>query len=376
MSSGENRTEATAHPGLESLDGPTHRSPGEVEEESPRIGPSSPTGGGPFDEYFDRFPGYLRGQKGLSENTVRVYQADLETFRRYLAAENLSLEEMDREMLRGYLAWLATRGRRIVEGEKAAKSGYARVSMARKLTVLRTFYRYLVQAGLFDTSPLPSGRSFRVKVEKTLPTFLGQKEVDQLMETPEEGGAIALRDRAILEVLYSCGTRLAELQTLDMVDMDLEQRRFLVRGKGSKERHVIFGGPAEAALRRYLQEGRPELQSSASQALFLNRYGQRLSRRSIERMVRRYGIRSGARDGVHPHTLRHTFATHMLEGGADLRVIQELLGHSSPSTTQVYAHVTKREARTAYLKHHPRSGRASSAPLDAAESMQSREQPA
>ena len=107
--------------------------------------------------------------------------------------------------------------------------------MARKLTVLRTFYRYLVQAGLFDTSPLPSGRSFRVKVEKTLPTFLGQKEVDQLMKTPEEGGAIALRDRAILEVLYSCGTRLAELQTLDMADMDLEQRRFLVRGKAPRK---------------------------------------------------------------------------------------------------------------------------------------------
>ena len=129
-------------------------------------------------------------------------------------------------------------------------------------------------------------------------------------------------------------------------------------------------------MRRYLQEGRPELQTSASQALFLNRYGQRLSRRSIERMVRSYGIRSGARDGVHPHTLRHTFATHMLEGGADLRVIQELLGHSRPSTTQVYAHVTKREARTAYLKHHPRSGRGSAATGEAAEWAESRERPA
>ena len=317
-----------------------------------------------FDGFSAQFPAYLRGQRGLSENTLRVYLADIDTFRRYLTAQGLALADMDRSTLRGYLAWLATVGRESGytqsshrPGRKTRDTGYARVSIARKLTVLRTFYRFLVQTGLFASSPLPSGRSFRVKVEKPLPSFLGQKEVEQLVEAPGQGTPLAVRDRAILEVLYSCGIRLAEIQTLDLPDMDLPQRQFLVRGKGSKERWVLFGRPTEAALRKYLRDARPELAVVSTSALFLNRYGQRLSRRSIERLVRRYGAQSGAKENVHPHTLRHTFATHMLEGGADLRVIQELLGHSSPATTQIYTHITKLEARTAYLKHHPRSGR-------------------
>jgi len=326
-----------------------------------------------FEDYLTRFPAYVRGQRGLSENTLRVYLADLSAFRRYLAAEGLTLEGMDRNMLRGYLAWLATEGRGPGSG-KSARPGpsgrpsagnrdrnpgghsYARVSIARKLTVLRIFYRFLVQEGLFKSSPLPSGRSFRVKVEKPLPSFLGKQEVERLLDAPEQTSPLAVRDRAILEVLYSCGVRLAEIQTLDLSNLDLAQRQLLVRGKGSIERWALFGGPTEGALRRYLQDARPELAAAPNPALFLNRYGQRLSRRSIERMVRRYGLQSGAKDAVHPHTLRHTFATHMLEGGADLRVIQELLGHSSPATTQIYTHITNREARTAYLKHHPRSG--------------------
>ncbi|PKB79099.1 MAG: hypothetical protein BZY88_15115, partial [SAR202 cluster bacterium Io17-Chloro-G9] len=291
-----------------------------------------------FDGFLSRFPAYLRGQRGLSENTLRVYLADLDAFRRYLAAQGLGLCGMDRTMLRGYLAWLATQGRESGGRESGARqfpgrlgrktqdNGYARVSIARKLTVLRTFYRFLVQEGLFTASPLPSGRSLRVKVEKPLPSFLGQREVERLLEAPDQSSALAVRDRAILEVLYSCGMRLAEIQTLDLPDMDLTQRQFLVRGKGSKERWVLYGRPTEAALRKYLRDARPELAVAPTPALFLNRYGRRLSRRSIERLVRHYGLQSGARDDVHPHTLRHTFATHMLEGGADLRVIQELLG--------------------------------------------------
>ena len=314
-----------------------------------------------FDGLMSRFPGYVRGQRGLSENTLRVYLADLKTFRRYLEVEGLALEGMDRSMLRGYLAWLAIEGRGSGSpGSGTRRSpdgfGYARVSIARKLTVLRAFYRFLVQEGLFDSSPLPSGRGFRVKVEKALPSFLGQKEAERLLDAPAQSSPLAVRDRAILEVLYSCGVRLAEIQTLDLSNLDLAQRQLLVLGKGSKERWAVFGRPTEGALRRYLQDARPELAAAPTPALFLNRYGQRLSRRGIERLVRRYGIQSGARNSVHPHTLRHTFATHMLEGGADLRVIQELLGHSSPATTQIYTHITNREARTAYLKYHPRSG--------------------
>lgn len=303
-----------------------------------------------FDGLAQRFPDYLRGQRALSQNTVRIYRDDLASFWRYLSHEGLNVTQMDRQMLRGYLAWLAT-------SALGENKGYARVSIARKLTVVRSFYGFLVQEGLFKSSPMPSGRSFKVKVEKPLPSFLGQREVVRLLDAPDEATPVGIRDRAILEVLYACGVRLAEIQGLDLPNVNFSRLEILVRGKGSKERWVLFGQPAARALRRYVEEARPRLASRPDPALFLNRYGARLSRRSIEILVRRYAARAQTRSAVHPHTLRHTFATHMLEGGADLRVIQELLGHSSPSTTQVYTHVTNHEALSAYLAHHPRSAK-------------------
>ena len=311
-----------------------------------------------FDAYLERFPAYIRGQRGLSENTERVYVADLRAFREYLELDGLSLRDMDRSILRGYLAWLATPVR---EGGK----GYERVSVARKLTVLRAFYLFLVQEGMFQSTPVPSGRSFRLKVSKPLPTFLGHREAERLLDAPDETMPMGVRDKAILELLYSCGVRLAEIHGMNLPDINFGQRSILVRGKGNKERETLFGEAAEAALTRYLDEVRPDLDAESAlaektDALFLNRYGQRLSRRSIESLVRKYGVAAGTRDDVHPHTLRHTYATHMLEGGADLRVIQELLGHSSPQTTQIYTHVTKAEALQAYLAHHPRADEPSS----------------
>ena len=303
-----------------------------------------------IDFYLSRFPRHIRSQRGLSENTERGYMADLQAFREYLGREELALTDMDRATLRAYLAWLAAPPR---DGGK----GYARVSVSRKLTVLRAFYRFLVQEGLFRSTPVPSGRSFRLKVSKTLPTFLAHREAARLMDAPDEDTPVGLRDKAILELLYSCGVRLAEIHDMNLPDVKFSERTALVRGKGSKERQVIFGRPSEQALQRYLDEARPLLlgETRPHQALFLNRYGQRLSRRSYEKLVRQYSVASGGRDDVHPHTLRHTFATHMLEGGADLRVIQELMGHSSPSTTQLYTHITKQEALAAYLAHHPRA---------------------
>ncbi|MBC8280506.1 MAG: tyrosine recombinase XerC [Chloroflexi bacterium] len=301
-----------------------------------------------IDRYLEGFPRYLRGQRGLSENTERIYLADMQSFRQYLALEELSLMDMDRQMLRGYLAWLATEAR-------GGQQGFARVSVARKLTVLRTFYRFLVQEGLFRSTPVPSGQSFKVKVAKTLPDFLGQREAARLMEAPDETTVLGIRDKAILETLYACGIRLAEIHGLNLDDIQFSRREITVRGKGAKERPVLFGRPTEEALRRYINESRREFVSGPTNALFLNRYGERLSRRSFEKLVRKYSVQAGTRSDVHPHTLRHTFATHMLEGGADLRVIQGLLGHSSPTTTQVYTHVTKQEALTAYLSHHPRA---------------------
>jgi len=305
---------------------------------------------------------------------VRIYLADIASFREFLVDQILEPLAMDRFMVRSYLAWLATIGKKAAgdrrttgknapdkpmgRSRRSGAEGFARVSMARKLTVVRSFYRFLVQEGLFRSTPVPSGRSFRLKVEKPLPGFLGKREVGRLLEAPVTTSPLGIRDRAILEVLYSCGIRLAEIQSLNANDIQLGRREILVRGKGNKERWVVFGSPTETALVRYLQEGRPHLAGAdvkSEQALFLNRYGQRLSRRSFEILVRRYAAQAGTRDGVHPHTLRHTFATHMLEGGADLRIIQELLGHSSPTTTQIYTHVTKQGALAAYMTHHPRS---------------------
>ena len=342
-----------------------------TERGSSSVRPSQGAGLAQFDSFMERFPAFIRGQRGLSENTLRVYLADLVSLREYLALMGLSLTDMDRTVLRGYLAWLSTAAKyshqisqkatsSTMPGRRGNSSGYARVSVARKLTVLRIFYRFLVQEGLFQSTPVPSGRSFRLKAEKPLPVFLGKREVQRLLESPVTTTPLGIRDRAILEALYACGMRLAEIQELDLQDLNLAQREILVRGKGSKERWVVFGAPADSAISHYLKEGRPFLVSQqpgveSNNALFLSRYGQRLSRRSIEKLVRGYALQAGTRDGVHPHTLRHTFATHMLEGGADLRVIQELLGHSSPSTTQVYTHITKREALASYLAHHPRA---------------------
>ncbi len=320
-----------------------------------------------FDACRERFPFYLRGQRGLSENTERVYLSDLQAFRDYLALKGKSLRDMDRATLRDYLAWLATPAK---EGGK----GYERVSVARKLTVLRSFYLFLVQEGMFRSTPVPSGRSFRLKTTKPLPAFLGRREADRLLDAPGDSTPQGIRDKALLELLYGCGVRLAEIHGMDISDINFGQKSILVRGKGNKERETLYGEPAEAALTRYLSEARPALAEEApegkqSDAVFLNRYGQRLSRRSIESLVRKYGAASGTRDDVHPHTLRHTFATHMLEGGADLRVIQELLGHSSPQTTQIYTHVTRAEALQAYLTHHPRADEPA-APTQADESAE------
>ncbi len=329
-------------------------------------------------ELVERYETYLRGQRGLSDNTVRVYRDDLDAFLRYIAQEGYSLNAMNRQLARNYLAWLATEARETVHpySGRKQKEGYARVSIVRKLTALRSFYQFLAQQGRFKHSPVPSGRSLQVKVEKPLPSFIGKQEAVRLLETPATDNGYGIRDRAILEVLYSCGVRLAEIAGMDLADVNFAQRQILVEGKGDKERWTLFGEPTAAALQRYLEEARPRLLEGApprlpegaplgkrrdagardSAALFLNRYGQRLSRRSIEKLVRHHAARAGLRDGIHPHTLRHTFASHMLEGEADLRVIQELLGHASPTTTQIYTHITKQEARAAYLRFHPRAG--------------------
>ncbi|MXZ92346.1 MAG: tyrosine-type recombinase/integrase [Chloroflexi bacterium] len=303
-------------------------------------------------ELIQRYGRYLTGQRSLSANTRRIYLDDLHTFLAYCRRVDEKLTDMNRQFLRRYVAHLATAGRTNSEGKS---EGYARVSIVRKLTALRTFYSFLTQEGWFKSSPVPSARSFPVKVEKKLPSFLGKKEAERLLEAPDDNTPTGLRDRAVLEILYASGVRLAEIEGMNLGDIYRERREILVRGKGNKERWTLYGEPASEALDDYLNDGRPHLAGSVSgdDPLFVNRYGGRLSRRSIEKVVSRHAARAGLKEGIHTHTLRHSFASHMLEGDADLRVIQDLLGHSSVSTTQIYTHITKQEARRAYLDFHP-----------------------
>ncbi len=309
-------------------------------------------------ELLDKYKAFLIGTKGRSENTVRVYLDDLSTFNRFLQQENADYAQLDRRFLRQYLAWLATRA-------LGKRGGYARVSVQRKLVSLRAFYRFLQQQGIVKINPVPKGSAFRVKTEKRLPDFLTENETQRILEAPDTDTELGIRDQAILELLYSSGVRLSELAALNMEDLSLETREAKVFGKGSKERIVLLGRPAVQSLHHYLSSSRPTLMDNFTNALFLNKYGGRLSPRSIQKIVKKSARQAAINPRTHTHSMRHTFATHMLEGGADLRVVQELLGHSSPATTQIYTHVTQRQARKVYMASHPRAN-GSPEPVDEA----------
>ncbi len=272
---------------------------------------------------------------------------------------------MNRKVARNYIVWLVHEGR-LRTTRRRREPGYSRNSAERKITVLRRYYHFLTtQRGMFPKNPVPSHKELQMKLEKPLPKFLNQRDAFRLIHAPKGNDApAAQRDRAILEILYSSGLRLGEIHGLNLADVDLAKKRILVRGRNGDERHALFGEPTQESIRLYLSHGRPKLMAAArpeKDALFLNRYGQRLSRVSYQNIVRRWAAVAGLRNDLHPHVLRHTFATHLLEGGCDLRVIQELLGHRSPVTTQRYLHITNLEAKAAYHRYHPRGGRSDTA---------------
>ena len=291
---------------------------------------------------LERFEDHLKAERGLAALTIRNYKTDLEPLHDYMRLNETSdLQALDRTALRGYLAWLI-------------ELGYVRSSIARKLSALRSFLRWLVRQGILDHDPLP--KRGVMKVESRLPRFLSQDEAARLVQAPETSEPLGSRDRALLELTYAAGLRVSEVCGINMADINLDSRELRVIGKGSKQRMVLVGEAARNALALYMRDVRPKLESPDSgNALFLNRFGGRLSQRSIQTKVRRYAAKVGLGTGVHTHTLRHSFATHLLEGGADLRVVQELLGHASPATTQIYTHVTGPEARRVYLAAHPRA---------------------
>jgi len=288
---------------------------------------------------IEKFLSCLRDQRNYSEHTLRAYRRDLGDFSDFLGEEGL--EEAPPLRIRAFLMNLR-------------QSGASRKTTARKLAALRSFYRFLVREGIVAGNPAVSVRPPRLP--KNLPNFLTIQQVNTLLDTPDKSDLWGLRDASIMELLYSSGLRVSELTSLDRDDVDLLSEMVRVQGKGRKERMAPVGGVAATALSRYLAErdAQNNRQFDAG-ALFINRRGGRLSARSVGRILEKYIAQAGV--GVHttPHTLRHSFATHLLDRGADLRAVQELLGHSSLSSTQIYTHLTTERLREVYRKAHPRA---------------------
>ena len=286
-------------------------------------------------EAEDLLDSYLiaqKARKNLSDYTLRNYENDLRQFFDYLDEGSRGLRTVDRLLVREYLSSLVA-------------SGLANASVSRKVSTLRVFYRYLRNEDILDVDPMLGVRG--PKKEQRLPRFLTQGEIDTLLSAADKDTPQGLRDRAILELLYAAGLRVSEVVGVEVANVDLDDQTARVLGKGARERLVMMGRPAVRAVERYLEEGRPRLAKGPATALFLNRDGERLSQRAVQIMVRKYALVAGLGRTVHPHLLRHTFATHLLEGGAELRVVQTLLGHANVNTTQIYTHVTDAAKRKA-----------------------------
>ena len=313
--------------------------------------------------HLKAFLQYLALNRNASAHTVRAYDSDLTQFLAHAAAgagvkvRDLAPAQLDRLALRGFLGDLHTQGR-------------SRASAARKLAAARTFLRYLRREGLIDDDP--GALVATPKRDIRMPAHLSEDEMSALIDSPGGATALARRDHAILELFYASGLRLSELAGLDVDDVNLSAELLRVIGKGGKERIVPFNSSAATAVREYLKDrdtlvygqvgrvghgrqGKQERKGRPRDPLFVNFRGGRLTTRSIDRLVRRYVAASSTRLGISPHALRHSFATHLLQRGADLRVIQELLGHARLSTTQRYTHVNSAQLLEVYRKSHPRA---------------------
>jgi integrase/recombinase XerC len=289
-----------------------------------------------MEKYIEKFMRYLEIERNYSAHTILNYRLDLEDFRKFLG--EAPLEKIDYLMLRKYLALLKERN-------------LSARSLGRRLSALRSFFRFLSREGYLKANPVSMLSS--PKLQKHLPQFLTEDEVIKLINSVfvgEELDEKALRDKAILETFYSCGIRISELAGLDISDIDFIAGVIKVLGKGRKERIVPVGDIAIAAIRKYIQSRERE-----DKALFLNKNSRRISIRGVRNIVGKYIRLAGIKQGVSAHTLRHSFATHLLNRGADLRTVQELLGHVNLSTTQIYTHLTTEKLKNVYDKAHPRA---------------------
>ena len=287
--------------------------------------------------FIEKFINYLRVEKGASGHTVKNYSIDLEAFALFLGDKDIS--SVDHLFLRRFLAQMRSKN-------------YAKRTIARKLASLRTFFKFLYREGHIKTNPITAVST--PKLDKKLPVVLDEGKVARLIETPRTDDPAGLRDRAILETLYSTGIRVSELVGLDAGDVDHISGVIKVLGKGRKERISPIGDKASSAIRRY-EESKNIKKVRDKDAVFLNKSGRRLTDRSVRRIIDKHIKAASINEHISPHSLRHSFATHLLDRGADLRSVQELLGHMNLSTTQIYTHVTMERLREAYDKAHPRA---------------------
>lgn len=309
-------------------------------------------------EQLDAYIKHLVAERNASPRTVSNYRREILQFKEYAESQGMAeWAALTPALLRQWLAELH-------------KAGYARASVSRRISELRSFYAFMRVRGMVDTNPVQAILSPRLPLR--LPRPLTREEVDKLLAAPPPDTPQGQRDAAMLELLYSAGLRVSELLALDAADVSLGEAQVRVTGKGAKERVTLIGRPAVAALRRYIEDGRPRLLAEAEKsggkataegkwlskrpaALFLNRFGQRLSVSMFTRTLSGYAKAAGIDHQVTPHMLRHSFATHLLDGGADLRTVQELMGHESAGTTQIYTQVSQKQLKDTVLKAHPRA---------------------
>jgi integrase/recombinase XerC len=290
---------------------------------------------------------HLSVERNASAMTIKSYREDLMQLVSYLREQRrkdaLEVADWSMRALRGWLVWLH-------------EQGYSRSTIARRLAAARAFGRFLCRQGALQSNPAQSLRGPRQ--ERKLPQFLTQEQIHRLLQVPFPSTWQGLRDRAIIEVLYSAGLRVSELVGLDVDDVELREGFLHVRGKGKRERLALLGPAAQQALTEWLAAREAFLQQRRTRqtpAVFVNRFGTRLSSRSVGRLLQTYLHRAGIETRTSPHTLRHTFATHLLDAGADIRGVQELLGHKQLTTTQIYTHVSTRRLRDSYRQAHPRA---------------------
>ena len=293
------------------------------------------------------FLAYLELERGLSRNTLEAYRTDLQQFGAWLAAHDHSVLEVTHTQLTEFIGQLDT-------GEPGKERAVAPATVQRKVACLRSFYRHLRREEIIDRDPTAELRAPRSS--SRLPHVLSRAEVKRLLDVPRGTEPRALRDRALLELMYACGLRASEAIGLEVADVDLDDGVLRAHGKGSKERLVPVGRQAVSAVRAYLERGRPRLVGNGPETkLFVNSRGSGLTRQGLYKIVQRHAARAGLAGKMSPHTLRHTFATHLLAGGWDLRSVQEMHGHADSATTQIYTHLSAERLKDAYFEAHPRA---------------------